>query len=112
MSFRIYWMPSEDGLLLLSEPYLSHMKGAIGDTFRFCNPKLYFSYNSKTQQTTIVTTDLNQLHLTMIQHLRQLSGTSIPLEEIIQLLLECFIVIQECFVVTAGCLDEMANNGV
>ena len=106
------WIPSEDGLLLLSEPYLSRMKETIRFASCFRNPKLYFSHNSKTQQTTIVTTDLNQLHLTMVQHLRQLSGTSIPLEEIIQLLLKCFIVIQECFVVTAGYLDEMANDGV
>jgi len=115
MSFRIHWQPSEDGLLLLSEPYLLDLKENILPAgYRSCirSPKLYFSHNLKTQQTTIITTDLNQLHSTMVHHLKQLSGTSIPLEEIIQLLLMCFIVIQECFAASAGGLDELANDPV
>ena len=74
--------------------------------------KLYFSHNVRTEQTTILTTDLNQLHLSMILHLKQLSGTSIQPKEITQLLIKCFVMIQEYCTATAVCWDERAANPV
>jgi hypothetical protein len=34
------------------------------------HPKLYFSYDSSSQRTTILTTDLNRMHLQMISTIR------------------------------------------
>lgn len=76
------------------------------------HPRLYFSHNAKTQQTTIMTTDLNGMHLSMIQYLRQLSGTSIQPEEITKLLIKCFVAIQQCFTTTAVHWDGRANDPV
>jgi hypothetical protein len=65
-----------------------------------------------TQQTTIMTTDLNRSHLWMVQYLRELSGRSIQPEEIGRLLTQCFVEVQECFRVTAEELDESAFGPV
>jgi len=75
-------------------------------------PLLTQGYTSRTRQTTIVTTDLNHMHLSMIQHLKQLSGTSIQSEETAQLLVKCFNAIQEYFTITAVHWDEQAIGPV
>jgi hypothetical protein len=112
MAFRFQWILSNDGLELLSEPYLSfltdHIRQATvqnGTVY----PRLYFSYDARTNQTTIVTTDLNQLHLSMIHHIKRLLGTPV---ESTQLLIKCFIVVQECFGATALSWDKDAAHPV
>jgi hypothetical protein len=75
-------------------------------------PKLYFSHNAGTQQTIIMTTSLILLHLAMIDHLKHLSEMSIQTEEITQLLIKCFTVVQECFRVEVVSWDERANDPV
>src|SRR5258706_8180371 len=113
MSLCVQWKKSRDALNLLSEPYLGVLQSWVntpGTTAHF--PKLYFSYNAKTQQTTIITTDLNRSHLWMIQHLKELSGLSIRPEEIGRLLVQYFVVVQECFTTTATLWDEKADGTV
>jgi hypothetical protein len=96
---------------LLSEPALSTEKDNLEESIAL-QPRLYFSHNARTQQTTMMTTGLNKMHLSMIQHLKQLSGTSIQPEEFTQLLIKCFAAIQECFTATAVRWDAYANNPV
>jgi hypothetical protein len=113
MNLRFQWLGSEDGLCLLSEPYLSTFENDILDFNSIRRyPKLYFSYNASTQQTTIMTTDMNQLHLSMIHHLKQLAGMSIRLEEIAQLLIQCFVVIQEGYAATVSHWEIKAGGPV
>jgi hypothetical protein len=106
-------MRSGDALCLLSEPYLS----ALEEDFLYFDstqlyPLLYFSYNANTQQATIMTTDVNQLHLSMVHYLKQLAGMSIRLEEIAQLLIQCFILIQEGYATKASDWDVKASGTV
>ena len=103
-------MHTQDGLHLLSEPYISWVK--LFSVTAPLNPKLYVSYNARTQETTVVTTELNPLHLSMIQRLMALSGTSIPPEETAQLLIQCFTVMQEGFEAGAAHLDAQAAGSV
>ena len=110
MSFRLQWKTSRDALQLLSGPYLDYLQGELKTVSATLYPKLYFSYNAKTQQTTIITTDLNRSHLWMIQHLEELSGMSVRPEEIGRLLIQYFVVIQECFTATAALWDEAAGS--
>ena len=113
MALRFQWKTSQDALDLVSEPYLGTLQTWI-DTLgsNTIYPKLYFSYNVITQQTTIMTTDLNRSHLWMIQHVKELSGQSILPEEIGRLLIQYFVVVQECFTATAAGWDESANGPV
>ena len=78
-------------------------------------PKLYFSYNAGTRQTTIMTTDLNQLYLRMVQNLEALPGMANQpdcAEQMVQLLTQCFSVVRECFIDMAVRWDGRANSGV
>ena len=115
MALRVQWKPFKSGLDLLSEPHLSYLKSRMsaGDTTLF--PRLYFSYNTGTQQTTIMTTDLNQLYLRMVQRLEALPETAnqpgCP-EQMVHLLTQCFSVVRECFVDVAVRWDNRANSGV
>ena len=60
--------------------------------------RLYLSYNVVTQQTTIITTGLDQFYLCVDQHLRELFKASSRPEEIVpRLLLRWFAMAQECF---------------
>ena len=79
---------------------------------RTLHPKLYFSYNARTQQTTVITTDLNRLHLCMVQHLQKLSGMANRPEEIALLLIKWITVVQECFTATIMSWDAELNNPV
>jgi hypothetical protein len=97
---------------LLSEPYLGHLQSVLKYETYTLFPKLYFSYNAMTQQTTIMTTDLNRSHLWMIQRLKELSGRSILPEEIGRLFTQCFVVVQECFREIAEKLDNSALGPV
>jgi len=112
MGLRLQWKPSEDALHLLSEPYLGRLHAILKYQSYDLYPKLYFSYNATTQQTTIITTDLNRPHLQMIQHLKELSGGPIQPEEIGRLMMQFFVVIQDCFRVTAESWDERTTGGV
>lgn len=74
ISLRFQWKPTRDALELLSEPYLSYMQELITakrDTT--VHPKLYFTFDSSFQQTTILTTDLSMMHLQMISDIRDSS---------------------------------------
>lgn len=71
ISLRFQWKPTPDALELLSEPYLSYMEELLtakGSTM--VHPKLYFTFDSSVQQTTILTTDLNMMHLQMMSCVR------------------------------------------
>jgi len=101
-------MHSQDSLDLLSEPYISYLKR--DSLSEIIHPKIYVSYNAKTQETTVMTTELNQLHLSMIQHLMALSGPSSLPEETARLLIQCFAVVQERFATVAVEWDRMARE--
>ena len=113
MTVRFQWKTSPDALNLVSEPYLGALQTCV-DTLASVTffPKLYFSYNVKTQESTIITTDLNRSHLWMIQHLRELSGTSVQPEEIGRIFTQYFVAIQECYRVTAEWWDEESSSTV
>ena len=116
MALRIQWKTYKGVLDLLSEPYLSYLKDEIssyGDITLY--PRLYFSYNHGTRQTTIMTTDLNQLYLRMVQHLEMLPKMANQLEspeQMVQLLTQCFAVVREEFGVIAEYWDTRAIGGV
>ncbi len=113
MALRFQWKTSRDALHLVSEPYLGFLRTKITIHPSYTlHPKLYFSYNAKIQQTTIITTDLNRSHLWMIQHLKELSGMSVRPEVIGRLLFQYFVMAQECFTVTAVMWDEWAADPV
>ena len=111
MRFRLQWLPSRDGLHLISEPYLGYLEHGLTMASRTVYPRLYFSYNAMTQQTTIMTTDMNKPHLCMIQHLKELSGMSVQ-PEISRLLIQCFVVARECFRAVVEQWDERASGPV
>ena len=79
------------------------------------HPRLYFSYDSGTRQTTIMTTGLNQLYLRMVQHLETLPNMAnrpgCP-EQMVQLLTQSFAAVREDFGATAADLDNRAIGGV
>src|SRR5258706_1042171 len=113
MTLRFQWKTSQDALHLVSEPYLGTLQTWINNFSSYTlYSKLYFSYNLMTQQATIMTTDLNQSHLRMIQHLRELPGVSIRPEEIGRLLIQYVVVLQECFIATAMWWDDRATGTV
>ena len=113
MNLRFQWKASRDALHLLSEPYLGQLQTQLNSPgSQTLYPKLYFSYNAKTQQTTIITTDLNRSHLWMIRHLKQLAGMSIRPEEIGRLIVQHFVVVRECFTAAATWSDARADGPV
>src|SRR5260221_14565665 len=115
MSLRLPWRENEDCVRLLSEPLLSIMMKNImaPSTTRTLSTKLYFSYNSVTKQTTIFTTNVNQMHICMIEHLKELFATSIQAEGIVaRLLLQYFVVAQECLVTSIDYWGEVASSPV
>ena len=101
---RVQCITSQGALRLLSEPYLSHLKEIITSfSSDHCSPMLYFSYNAITRHTTIMTSGLNQLHLSMIQHFKGSLKMATQPEEIVRLLLRCFAVVW-------GLYAEIADN--
>ena len=71
ISLRFQWKPTPDALELLSEPYLSYMEELLtAKDSTMVHPKLYFNFDSSVQQTTILTTDLNMMHLQMMSCVR------------------------------------------
>jgi hypothetical protein len=65
---------------------------------------LYLSYNTGTQQTTVLTKGLNEVHLCLIQHLKELLDAFTPPEPeeiLLQLLIQCFIVMRANFAMAA-----------
>ena len=112
MALRFPWRPCSDSLDLLSEPYLSDLKDEVSDEV---HPRLYFCYNARTRQTTIMTTNLVQLYLHMVQHLDRLpkmpNRPECP-EWMVQALVQCFAAVREYFVEAAEHWDNRANSGV
>ena len=100
---------------LLSEPLLSRFKDDTETEELTFYPQLYFSHNARTRQTTIVTTDLDQLHLRMGQHLEALpeivNSSECP-TQIVQLLIQYFAALREIFEVTAARWDFEAGGEV
>jgi hypothetical protein len=79
------------------------------------HPRLYFSYNARTRQTTIVTTNLNQLYLRMVQHfetLPEMPSQPECLGLMVQALVQCFAAARERFAEMAVRWDDRANSGV
>jgi len=101
MALRLHWKKTKYTPHLLSEPYSSWFDKENNTTsppYINTYPRLYLSYNAGTQQTTIITTGLDQFYLCMVQHLKDLFKTSIRPEEIVpRLLLRWFAMAQECF---------------
>ena len=112
MNFRVPWITSQEALELLSDPYLSELQSWFSSATTILHPHLYISHNATTQQTTIITTDLNWSHLWMVQHLKELSGGSIQREEIGRLMTQCFVVVLDCFRATAQWWDSRASGEV
>src|SRR5258708_26213238 len=115
MALRVQWRPFNGSLDLLSEPYLSYLKDKMSLETVTLFPRLYFSYNARTRQTTIMTTSLDQLYLHMVQHLEALPESASQLEcpeQMVRLLVQCFAAIRECFVEMAVRSDDKAKNGV
>jgi len=82
MTLRIHLMSSRIESHLLSEPYLSRTKHNLQFGAFNHYPKLYFYYNRATRQTTVISTDILELHLSLIQHVKDLAATSMQPEEI------------------------------
>ncbi len=113
MALRLQCESNEDTLRLLSGPYLSLLRGMMSEDSTTRYPRLYFSYNPVTRQTTIVSTGLNDLHLSMIQHLKESFIMSMQTEEIVaRILLRYFVVAQQYFAVLTEYYDRKANGQV
>ena len=65
-----------------------------------------------TRQTTIMTTDLNELHLSMIQHFKESPHMTTQPEDMVRLLLRCFTVVQGWYTETAGDWEDMVAGTV
>lgn len=48
-----------------------------------------------------MTTELNQMHISMIQRLKELPEMTIQPEKVVRLLIQCVDVVRECFVTKA-----------
>ena len=48
-----------------------------------------------------MTTELNQMHISMIQHLKKLSEMTIQPEKVVRLLIQCVDIVRECFATRA-----------
>jgi len=101
MALRLHWKKTKYTPHLLSEPYSSWFATENNTTsppYINIYPRLYLSYNAGTQQTTIITTGLDQFYLCMVQHIKDLFKSSSRPEEIVpRLLLRWFAMAQECF---------------
>jgi len=114
MALRIQLTMVEENLSLLSEPCLStskHKFKSYGNVTHY--PRLYFSYNTATQKTTVLTTEVNEAHLRMIDHLKKYARkSSRPEEFTFQLLLGWFAAGLECFTRTAQFWDTRVTSSV
>ena len=101
MTLRLHWKKSKGSSRLLSEPYLSWFEmenNTKSPPYINIYPRLYLSYDAVTQQTTIITTGLDQFYICMDQHLKELFKTTNRPEVIVpRLLLQWFAMAQECF---------------
>jgi len=113
MALRLHWKKTKYTSHLLSEPYSSWFEMENNTTsppYINIYPRLYLSYDSGTQQTTIIATGLDQFYLCMDKHLKELFNASRRPEEIVpRLLLRWFAVAQECFAGIAEVWD--VNTG-
>jgi hypothetical protein len=104
MAVRAPWMTSEDGLTLLSGSYLELKTKDISQAMQsyvWC--KMFYSYNTANQQTTIFTAGHNAMHLQMIESLRQYSRQPcLPS----QLLPIWFATVVDCFQTRADAWDD------
>lgn len=114
MAVRIQWKTTADGLRLLSGSYFSFLKNKV-ELYESTtlSPALYFSYNSTARQITIMTTELSETHLSMIEHLRKLFTTSSQPEEIVaRLLIQWFAAMQEAFATITNHWDNGTTGTV
>ena len=65
-----------------------------------------------TRQTTIMTTDLNEFHLSMIQHFKESPKVATQPEDMVRLLLRCFSVVQGWYTETADDWEGMVLGKV
>jgi len=114
MALRIQLTMVDESLRLLSEPRLSTSEDKFKSHANVTHfPRLYFSYNTATQKTTVLTTEVNEVHLRMIDHLKKFARkSSRPEEFTFQLLLGWFAAGLECFTRTAQYWDTRATSSV
>ena len=97
MTVHAQWTISEDGMTLLSRPNLDCVRKDI-QTGRYVTVwcKIYYSYNTANQQTTIFTAGHNAMHLQLLLSLRQCSRHRPPSVLFIQLLPIWFSTVVDC----------------
>ena len=115
ITLRFEWIPSEPSYDLVVEPYLQFLRDHMAFATSTLYPRLYFSYNVRTRQTTIMTTDLDESHLRMTWHLETLPETGNQAEcaeQMVQLLIQYFAAVHGCFAATAVSWNDSALGGV
>ena len=109
MTVRARWSVSEDGQTLLTGRQLKNTKEAsslVTDDHVWC--RMYYSYNTENQQTTIFTAGHNAQHLQMIETLRQYSHQPhLPTVLFLQLLPIWFTTVADCFRTTIDAWDDV-----
>ena len=108
MTVRARWSVSEDGQTLLTGRHLKNTIEACStamDMAVWC--RLYYSYNTENQQTTVFTAGHNAQHLQMIETLRQCSHQPhLPTVLFVQLLPIWFTSVADCFRNTIDAWDD------
>jgi hypothetical protein len=99
VAVRVQHQMANEDFDLFSEPCLSEFKHDSELYFTITHyPRLYFSYDAATQKTTILTSGLNEMHLRMVDHLKDFAKyPSRPEEFAFQLLFDWFSATLECF---------------
>jgi hypothetical protein len=117
MAVPLAWKTSEGGLRLLTEPRLSEFSKEVTriSIFSSIGQTLYLSYNTGARRITILTTGLNEVHLCLIQHLKELLGAFTPPEPeeiVLRLLIQCFIVMRANFAMAADLWHQKTPDQV
>ena len=105
MTVRIPFNIVKESLELLSKPFSSNFKSQSANRTQY--PSLYFSFHAGTRKTTVLTTDINEMHLRMVDCLKKHAENLIRPEELtLRLLVAWFAAIIECFNRTARYWDN------
>lgn len=100
MTVRIPLNIVEETLKLLSKPFSSIYNAKSANRTQY--PRLYFSFHAGTRKTTVLTTDINEMHLRMVDCLKNHAEKLIRPEMLtFRLLIAWFAAIIECFNRTA-----------
>ena len=114
MTVRAQSLASKEGIALLKGQHLAKMQqyvNTLNDVTVWC--KIYYSYNTTNQQTTIFTAGHNAMHLQMIESLRQSrSQPCSPSALFVQLLSIWFATVVDCFKATVDSWDDSIDGGV